>query len=108
MLRPWIVQWYGYVPATGNVASNVPDAKSEAFAGAPAFWSKVTLCVTPVVLLHVTVDPAFTVIDAGSNVLLGVRQTVDAPGVQLLAVPGSPYVGVPPVVVVPPVPGPVA
>jgi len=72
---PWIVQWYGNVPAVGKVRENVPDD----FVSELAPWSKVTLWSTqvcpapywspPLHVFHVqpTVVPAATVSSAGVN-----------------------------------------
>ena len=59
----------------------MPDAKLGALAGAPATASKVTLCVTPLVLFQVTPVPLAIVILDGLNVLLDVRHTVPLAGV---------------------------
>jgi hypothetical protein len=90
MLRPWIVQWYGYVPAVPNVAVKVPDEKLLLLAGAPVTTLNVTLCVTPVGLFHVTEVPGATVIDVGLKLLLVSRQTVVPPGVHAAGVPPPP------------------
>lgn len=72
-----------------KVAANVPDEKLAAFTGAPDTASKVTLCVTPVVLLQVSVAPFAMVILVGLKVLLAVRHIVLAPGVQPIPIGGG-------------------
>jgi len=65
----------------GNVAVFAPEAKLGMLAGELG-ESNVTLWVTPVVFIHVTVEPAETVMLAGSKVFDVVMHTVPFPGVQ--------------------------
>jgi hypothetical protein len=53
------------VPGVGKLRVLAPEACSATWLGAPGAASNVTLCVTPVVLFHVTDPPGLTLICGG-------------------------------------------
>jgi hypothetical protein len=78
----WIEQWYGKLPADGNVMLNVPPG-----AIAPEFQALLfatDVCVTESLFIHVTVPPTPTVIGLGEYALV---VSVDDPDTIETAVP---------------------
>lgn len=72
----------------------MPDEKLGMLAGAPVTVLKVTLCVTPVGLFHVTVEPLVIVTEVGLKLLSVPMHTVPALGVHV-APGGLPGDGLP-------------
>ena len=76
------MQRYEYVPGWANVCVNVSPFCSGWDVGVPAI---ATVCASSSWLVHVTVDPAFTVMAAGLNAKLAMLTDVAANGLVVAA-----------------------
>jgi hypothetical protein len=64
----WIEQWYGKLPADGNVVLNVPPGAIVPDVHAPVFETE--LCATESLFIQVTVPPTATVTGFGENAVV--------------------------------------